>query len=393
MTQGLPRRLRVAMIGSFFPQSVPGGMQNYVMGRATWLGRRCDVRVFAMGPVPAEYTPVTPGSGAGRTASDSLVSRRFRAVSLGPAIGIRFQFLQVWWRLCSGLLRFWPDAIELHYPAVAMPLLIGTSFTYFFHGPLRLETRVQGGSEALQRQRYRIEGWFLRRARRIRVASRTFHGVLLAEHPGLHGRPRDIRLCYPRILGAEQAAASEDFVVPLPDGVPERARLLICVRRLVPRTGVDLLLRAFERASASLPSDVHLVVAGTGPLEASLQALQATLASAPRIHLVGQIDDAARAALFHRAEWNVVPTVALEGFGLVVVEAAFHGCPSLVTRVDALPEVVELLGGHGKVCAPDEASLAAALCEVCGEAGRFADGAALRAVAIRHFGAEAGPLR
>ena len=31
----------------------------------------------------------------------------------------------------------------------------------------------------------------------------------------------------------------------------------------------------------------------------------------------------------------------MEGFGLVVLEAGFFGCPSLTTDVDALPEVIQ----------------------------------------------------
>ena len=42
----------------------------------------------------------------------------------------------------------------------------------------------------------------------------------------------------------------------------------------------------------------------------------------------------------------VVPTVALEGFGLIAVESLAAGTPVLVTPVGGLPEVVRDLSGH-----------------------------------------------
>jgi glycosyltransferase involved in cell wall biosynthesis len=44
--------------------------------------------------------------------------------------------------------------------------------------------------------------------------------------------------------------------------------------------------------------------------------------------------------LFYSADINVVPTIALEGFGLVAAEAMATGTPSMVTPVGGLPEVV-----------------------------------------------------
>lgn len=56
-----------------------------------------------------------------------------------------------------------------------------------------------------------------------------------------------------------------------------------------------------------------------------------------------------------------MPTIGLEGFGLVVVEAAFWGCPSIVTDVNALPEVISKLEGIGVIVPPTQEGLHAAL--------------------------------
>ena len=53
----------------------------------------------------------------------------------------------------------------------------------------------------------------------------------------------------------------------------------------------------------------------------------------------------------------MVPTLGYEGFGLVVVEAGFMGCPSMVTDVGALPEVIETLNDYGTVVEPEKSSI------------------------------------
>jgi glycosyltransferase involved in cell wall biosynthesis len=47
--------------------------------------------------------------------------------------------------------------------------------------------------------------------------------------------------------------------------------------------------------------------------------------------------------LYRAADFNVVPTLALEGFGLTAVEALAAGTPSLVTPIGGLPETVRPL--------------------------------------------------
>jgi glycosyltransferase involved in cell wall biosynthesis len=153
------------------------------------------------------------------------------------------------------------------------------------------------------------------------------------------------------------------------DATPARKALVdqpmvfVCVRRLVRRTGVLELVEAFLQASAMgrLHPDTVLHIAGDGPLLPEIRLLVAQKPSNARLILHGQISDEARLHLYRESDLNVVPTQALEGFGLVVIEAALQGCPSLVTDVGGLPEVLALLDHIGVICRPDVASLSEAL--------------------------------
>jgi len=58
------------------------------------------------------------------------------------------------------------------------------------------------------------------------------------------------------------------------------------------------------------------------------------------VKLLGFVPDEHLAALYRAANISVVPTVALEGFGLITVESLASGTPVLVTPVGGLPEAV-----------------------------------------------------
>jgi glycosyltransferase involved in cell wall biosynthesis len=107
----------------------------------------------------------------------------------------------------------------------------------------------------------------------------------------------------------------------------------LTVRRLVERMGIDLLIRA----AAEVPG-LQVVIGGDGPLRGELQALAKSL-KVPATFL-GYVKDEDLPALYRAADLFVLPTRALEGFGLVAVEAMACGTPAMGTPVGAIPEVL-----------------------------------------------------
>jgi glycosyltransferase involved in cell wall biosynthesis len=127
-----------------------------------------------------------------------------------------------------------------------------------------------------------------------------------------------------------------------PDGSREQNRkrfgigpgpVALTVRRLVERMGIDLLIRA----AAEVPG-LKVVIGGDGPLRAELEALAASL-GVPATFL-GYVKDEDLASLYRAADLFVLPTRALEGFGLVAIEAMACGTPAMGTPVGAIPEVL-----------------------------------------------------
>jgi glycosyltransferase involved in cell wall biosynthesis len=58
------------------------------------------------------------------------------------------------------------------------------------------------------------------------------------------------------------------------------------------------------------------------------------------VRLLGFVADGALPAAYRAADLTVVPTAALEGFGLVTVESLAAGTPCVVTPVGGLTDVV-----------------------------------------------------
>ncbi|OWY62564.1 hypothetical protein B7486_57730, partial [cyanobacterium TDX16] len=112
---------------------------------------------------------------------------------------------------------------------------------------------------------------------------------------------------------------------------------IVTVRRLVRRTGVDLLLDALVPIVREVP-DVQLVVAGDGRRRPALEAQAEQLGLATHVTFLGRVPDDVLPTLYRAADLSVVPSRSLEGFGLVTLESLACGTPVVVTDVDGLAD-------------------------------------------------------
>jgi glycosyltransferase involved in cell wall biosynthesis len=136
----------------------------------------------------------------------------------------------------------------------------------------------------------------------------------------------------------------------------EGGRTLLYVGQLVPRKGVDLLMRAMANADRPL----RLRVVGNGSELGQLRTLSVALTV--DVEFIDWIADPAQLRLeYLAADYFVLPTLADE-WGLVVVEALSQGTPVLgSTYSDAVVELV-VDGLNGFTFRPDDAGqLAAAI--------------------------------
>jgi glycosyltransferase involved in cell wall biosynthesis len=121
--------------------------------------------------------------------------------------------------------------------------------------------------------------------------------------------------------------------------LPLGKTILITVRNLVPRMGLDNLIKALRKIVIKAP-DIHLILGGEGPLEKSLKSLTNRLSLDDYISFVGFIQEEQLPLYYQSADMFILPTKELEGFGLVTLEALASGLPVLGTPVGGTKEIL-----------------------------------------------------
>lgn len=256
---------------------------------------------------------------------------------------------------------FRPEIVSFHFALYGRPslgLVRGrVPWMVHFHGPWALESRAEGAGRILSHVRKRlVERRFYRAAPRLVTLSRAFADILRDEY----GVPEE------RIRVVQGGFDPSPFrqAPPRPEarsrlGFPQDRPLVVCVRRLARRMGLENLLEAVKILREGRP-DVLVAVAGKGPLAQDLGRIVQEAGLEGNVRFLGFVPDADLPALYSAADLSVVPTVALEGFGLIVAESMAAGTPVVATRVGALPE---LLGGFAPalLADPEPRSIAAAL--------------------------------
>ena len=120
-------------------------------------------------------------------------------------------------------------------------------------------------------------------------------------------------------------------------GLAKQSFLLATVGSLIPRKGVDRLIRCVSRLVPEYP-DLHLLVIGDGPQKEALISLARYLDVSGHIHFVGEQSNV-QSWLRGGAD-AFISGARSEAFGLVIAEAGLAGLPIIAPNVGGIPEVV-----------------------------------------------------
>lgn len=264
------------------------------------------------------------------------------------------------------------DAVVIHQALAGLgPILsrkpAASRWIYVCHSLAHeeFETRQGPTQSAIGRVRRRINCQGRRWIERA-VITRCDQVVVLSEFMrrrvlAVHGIPAD------RIVLIPGATDSQTFTPAMNRrelraalNLPVDRTLLFTVRNLVPRMGLENLLDAMA-ASAAARQTCSLMIGGEGPLRASLEAGIRRRGLSDVVRLLGFIPESKLATYYQASDLVVMPSLQLEGFGLVTVEAMACGTPVLGTPVGAIPEILNQIDPILVAGGTDSRSLARAL--------------------------------
>jgi len=123
-------------------------------------------------------------------------------------------------------------------------------------------------------------------------------------------------------------------------GLPKNRKIILSVRRLVYKNGLDTLLESVPLVAQNHP-DVLFVVAGKGPSRKLIEDRVKELGIDNNVKLTGFVPDNLLPVYYDAADYFILPSASGEGLPLVLLEAMACGLPVIATAVGGTPEILK----------------------------------------------------
>jgi glycosyltransferase involved in cell wall biosynthesis len=294
-------------------------------------------------------------SGAPRFPADTLrqlVEEREITLTFLGGRGIRSTPL-VWWRLRKWLQDFQPALLQCF---LAHANILGAVVGH----QCGIGHIVAGIRVAEHRS-----GWHVVLQRRV---ARFVEKQVCVSYAVAEFAAQEMRLPRERIVVIPNGINVERFINAPPVslgrlGLAPNRRMILFAGRLDPQKRPDWLIERMPDVFRRLPNH-DLVVAGTGPLKASLRRLAETLGITERVHFVGWQSD--MPGLLAAAD-VVVLTSGWEGMPNIVLEAMAAARPVVATDVHGVRELLGDAAGRQITPTDDCLLFVKAVAEICSD--------------------------
>jgi glycosyltransferase involved in cell wall biosynthesis len=240
-----------------------------------------------------------------------------------------------------------------HHPFAYFSLLISGKLKnlpviHVFHSPTHQEYLLLNEQKSWLRNvipakaRWFIERYCLKRSTKIVVLSHYMKNLVV----DTYGIPADRLVVNPGGVDLER-------FIPVPDrsnlkedlGFPRKHIHLLTVRNLEARMGLDNLIRAIDLIKKN-GLQIHLTIVGEGPEREKLEQLIQEYQLSDNIRMMGFVSSKSLPLIYCAADFFILPTRELEGFGLVTPESMSCGTPVLGTPVGATKEILSNFNGE-----------------------------------------------
>jgi glycosyltransferase involved in cell wall biosynthesis len=326
MTDNLDRNLKIFQIGKgWFPEE-PGGLNRYFYDCSQALSNS-GVEVSGMVTGSKEAFNISRNQIEAFSLPDEPILKRLH--SARKVVKNKLSSTDVSLVVSHFSLYTFPalDILE------KLPLVV------HFHGPWALEGYAEGGKGLSVYFKKLVERSCYQRSVVFIVLSKAFQEIL----------HREYEIPLEKIKIVPGGVNSEHFQ-PISSQLEARKKLgwetdrpvAVTVRRLSKRMGLENLIQAFSNMKEKHP-DLLLKVVGKGALKSTLEQQIKDLGLGQHIELLGYISDEELPFIYRAADFSIVPTISLEGFGLTVIESLAAGTPVLGTPVGGIPEILHPL--------------------------------------------------
>ena len=214
--------------------------------------------------------------------------------------------------------------------ARAAKALTGVPYVCLVHGE---EVTICGASRSLKR----LLAWAYRGAALVVANSRN--SAALAESAG--AAPERCAVVPPGVDAADGPAPAD--ILALKQRLALTGKVILSVGRLEARKNHVAVVRALP-ILLKAGHEVTYVVAGDGEGRAAIEAAARNVGVADRVRLLGRVSDDDLAALYGAADVFALPGIrtgsTFEGFGMVFLEAAVAGVPSVAGQAGGSAEAV-----------------------------------------------------
>lgn len=358
--------MRILMLTNAVAPDKLGGLERYVRELSAALVRKGhDVTTLSK--------RTDPDQPAAETGDDGVRLRRFSTPPKSNPLLVANYPLAVARSVRRVVLGADYDVLHGHYPISMLPVLsTKIPYVYTFHSPVYKE--VVGERQGAYRAPGPVSDATVAATKSVerRILERASVVVTLSDFTAdeMRAITRPGKTTWQKIPGGLKT----DYFSPLPGLEPplEMPRpIILTARRLVERTGVELLVAAMPEILAEHPT-AQLVVTGDGPRRTAIEQQLIDLGIGDSVHVLGRLYDDDLLAWYRSADLAVTPTLALEGFGLSTAEAMSSGTPVVVTPVGANPEVVRGLGDEFVAASTSPHDIAVAINRALADPARLA---------------------
>ncbi|HLU05447.1 MAG TPA: glycosyltransferase [Woeseiaceae bacterium] len=372
--------MKVLLLSNLFPTSRDRSRGIFVAQLAQALSRHCEVHALVPLPwFPSGRLAWTLAPGYAEQFADLSARMQFGAVSAHyarypffPRLGRRWHAQLMYWGILQRARelhqRIGFDLINAHW--LDPDGIVASRIAEELKLPLVLSAR---GCDVNVYAHDRVRrGGILRaigRSSAVTAVSAPLKEGLLSE-----GIAPDLVTVIPNGVDTQlfQPRTARDCRAAL--SLPLDRELVVCVSRLSPEKGVDVLVRAFAQLRKEHPG-AGLAFVGAGPMLAELTELADALEVREAVRFVGAVGHDEVPLWLGAASLVCMPSLR-EGHPNAAMEALACGRPVVASAVGALPEIVR--EGSGLLVEPgDPRALSSALSKALAidwDPGRIAEG-------------------